>query len=189
MRDINRAERLLSLFTSPDSAAGIVGDLSEERGQRGGVWFWRQVLGTVLSLVRGALVESPGIVLLLVLLGIVLSVVVVSLGTAVAVRTMGPSNGLWIFLFLVSSAGALIAGATLVAAAPRVGMAACVLVAGIHTLMFLVVGLYLFSVAPHIAWVGWVSFVVSRLSSLVLLCLGGAMIKRRWNGRTLRTAE
>ena len=46
MRDINRAERLLSLFTSPDSAAGIVGDLSEERGQRGSAWFWRQVLGT-----------------------------------------------------------------------------------------------------------------------------------------------
>lgn len=69
MREFKLAERLLSLFTSPDNAAGIVGDLSEERGQRGSMWFWRQVLGTMLSLCRGVLFESPLVVVPLVIAG------------------------------------------------------------------------------------------------------------------------
>jgi hypothetical protein len=191
MRDINRAERLLSLFTSPDSAAGIVGDLSEERGQRGSVWFWRQVLGTVLSLVRGALVESPVNMLLLVLLGFAVSLVL-SVGTTsvvIHVSGLGPTSSLGIFLVLIRWSAALIVGATLVAAAPRLGMAACVLLTGIRMLLWLAGTLYLFSIAPDIIWPGRVFSIFSGLVSQVLLLLGGAMIRQRWMRRQPSTAQ
>ena len=45
MRDIDRAQRLLGLFTSADCAEAIAGDLIEERRSRGVLWFWRHVVG------------------------------------------------------------------------------------------------------------------------------------------------
>jgi hypothetical protein len=186
MRDINRAERLLSLFTSPDSAAGIVGDLSEERGPRGSVWFWRQVLRTVLSLCRGAMFESPVVVLALVVVGFALAEAV-SLGASVAAITLfglQPSHGLQILLTLVRWPGTLIAGATLVAAAPRLGMTACVLLAGLLAVLSLAVAVVA-SDTSQFLWLAWVIGLVSP----VCLLFGGAMIRRRWIGRMLRTAE
>jgi hypothetical protein len=190
MRNINRAERLLSLFTSPDSAAGIVGDLSEERGQRGSAWFWRQVLGTVFSLCRGALFESPVVVLLLVALGLALSVVV-SLVTSVTVVNLfdqhPPMSGWLIILIsaLFTWPGKLIAGATMVAAAPRTGMVACALLAGLQGMLALAFALFGLSQTSPLWWLSW----ITPLATPVLLLLGGAMIRRRWIGRTLRTAE
>lgn len=186
MRDINRAERLLSLFTSPDSAAGIVGDLSEERGQRGGVWFWRLVLGTVLSLCRGALFESPIVVLALVVLGFALAEAI-SVGASLAAMNlfgMQPSHGLHLFLALFRWPGTLIAGATLVAAAPRFGMAACVLLAGLFVLLSLA-GALAASDISQFMWLAW----VIGLASPVALLFGGTIVRRRWIGRMLRTAE
>jgi hypothetical protein len=40
MRDIDRAQRLLGLFTSADCAEAIAGDLIEERRSHGGVMCW-----------------------------------------------------------------------------------------------------------------------------------------------------
>jgi hypothetical protein len=69
MRDTTRAERLLSLFTSPDCAAAIAGDLTEERRDRGSIWFWLHVFGTTLALWRSAFTDAPLIVLMLAVAG------------------------------------------------------------------------------------------------------------------------
>lgn len=183
MRDIKRAERLLSLFTSPDSAAGIVGDLSEERGQRGSAWFWRQVLHTTLSLFRGALFASPVVVLLLVALGLTL-LVVSSIGASLATRYMATPlhlDGLFAVSLafsiprLLGWSGALIAGATLVAIAPRLGMVACVLLAGIHSMLLLALVESVHAAGYSFWWPGW----IPELATPAFPLLGGALIRRR----------
>jgi hypothetical protein len=199
MRDINRAERLLSLFTSPDSAAGIVGDLSEERGQRGSVWFWRQVLGTVLSLCRGALKESPGIVLSLVVLGFLLVTLPASFGAALPSKVVPFSlfstsavervfavaliSGIYA---LIAWSGALIAGAALVAAASRHGMVACVVLAGILEAVLLIFGLFVLSRVPASSI--WLAVWGVGLIAPLFLLLGGALLRRRQVGQKQQTA-
>jgi hypothetical protein len=189
MRDINRAERLLSLFTSPDSAAGIVGDLSEERGQRGGVWFWRQVLGTVFSLCRGALFESAGVVLLLVALGFALSVVASMVTSLATVNLLGlrPADALEIFLTgaLFRGLCTLCVGGTLVKASPRRGMVACTLLAGLHVMLSLATAVFVLANLTPLWWLTWIVGLVTP----AILLLGGAMVRRRQNGQILRTAE
>jgi hypothetical protein len=191
MRDINRAERLLALFTSPNGAAGIVGDLSEERGQRGSVWFWRQVLGTVFSLCRGTLLESPVVVLLLVALGFALSVGVSQVTQVTVLPLPGfhaLTSGWVIFLIyaLISWPGPLIAGATMVAAAPRTGMVACVLVAGLQGMLALPLDLFVLIVLSQTSPLWW--FTSASLATPVLLLLGGAMVRHRQIRKLLRTA-
>jgi hypothetical protein len=44
------AERLLSLFTRPERAVSIVGDLTEEARSRSSAWYWVQLLGTASAL-------------------------------------------------------------------------------------------------------------------------------------------
>jgi hypothetical protein len=189
MRDIHRAERLLALFTTPDSAAGIAGDLSEERGQRGRVWFWRQVLGTAFFLCRGALFASPVVVLLLVALGLVLSIVA-SLVTSVAtvnLFNLGPTDALQIFLTSALFRGlcTLIVGGTLVTASPRLGMVACTLLAGLHVMVSLASAVYVLANLTPFWWLIWIVGLVTP----VLLLLGGVMVRRRQNGRILRAAD
>ena len=70
MRDIDRAQRLLGLFTSADCAEALAGDLIEERRSRGVFWFWRHVLGTVLAVSRSAVIDAPVRTLSLVAAGI-----------------------------------------------------------------------------------------------------------------------
>ena len=53
------AERLLSLVGPPERAASAVGDLIEEAGERGRVWFWRSVARLWLSMLGRDLVRSP----------------------------------------------------------------------------------------------------------------------------------
>jgi hypothetical protein len=194
MHDINRAERLLSLFTSPDSAAGIVGDLSEERGRRGSVWFWRQVLGTASSLLLGVLVATPGLVLLLVVLGLALNVAY-SFGSqflfeflrshGVSVRHYFP---VYLILHLFGWLGAFLTGATVAWTAPRVGMVACMLLVGIHIALSVVLQVMYPSTSSPNWWISSIIF-VQFVAPLALLLLGGALIRRRQNGRILRTAE
>jgi hypothetical protein len=188
MRDITRAERLLSLFTSPDSAAGIVGDLSEERGQRGSLWFWRQVLGTALSLVRGVLLESPIAVLGLVALGLALSVVaslVVSVTTA-NLFNLGPTDALQIILTSALFRGlcTVIVGGTLVKASPRLGMVACTLLAGLYVMLSLASAVFVLANLTPFWWLIWIVGLVTP----ALLLLGGAMARSRWNTRQPHTA-
>ncbi len=51
------AEAVLALFTPPDRAASIVGDLSEQA--RGGAWFWLQVARTATAMYCQDLREAP----------------------------------------------------------------------------------------------------------------------------------
>ena len=59
MPDMPMAQRLLSLFTSPECAEAIAGDFAEARGHRGALWFWRQVLTTAIALCGHALTSAP----------------------------------------------------------------------------------------------------------------------------------
>jgi hypothetical protein len=179
MRDINRAERVLSLFVSTESAAGIVGDLIEERGQRGRVWFWRQVVGTAFAICRGAWFASPGKVLLLVLLGLALDV-----GLSFSNRyVLNLHSAYTIYILLLYSySGILIIGALLVAASPRLGMAACVLLAVVSNLLPLSDMLYAISTHAQPLW-AWRFVILDCLLSPLFLCLGGAIVRRRWTLR------
>ena len=59
MRDTTRAETLLSLFTSPENATAIAGDLTEERQHHGSIWFWIHVSSTLIALWRNAVTSAP----------------------------------------------------------------------------------------------------------------------------------
>jgi hypothetical protein len=182
MRDIKRAEQLLSLFTSSDSAAGIVGDLSEERGQRGSAWFWRQVLGTTFSLCRGVWLASPVALLLLVLLGFALDV-----GLAVAQRYLWDFIAAISILQLITYLLLLFIGAVLVAVAPRLGMAACVLLAIVRDLFSLSSMLYVISTFAHpVDWWAWRFVILGFFLAPLSLCLGGAIVRHLWTERQLR---
>lgn len=196
MRDIKRAERLLSLFTSPDSAAGIVGDLSEERGQRGSIWFWRQVLGTMFSLCRGALFASPFVVASLVVAGFVLleannwGVIYGGLYLLRTVQPMYVSPILFVILATLPlyGLGTLLVGMALVAQAQRRGMVACALLAAlvlIRSTYSLCIAAYAndFRIRPMIT-----IWLIAGLGTSALLLLGGAVIRRRQNRKLLRTA-
>lgn len=130
MRD-NAVERLFSLFTSSDHAVAIAGDLAEEREQRGWIWFWLHVVSVTLALWRSAATEAPLRVLALVLAGLAL----------LAAPAFGGFAAVFLFPQLIDSpvgwiavaffwwGGALWTGASLVAFAPRRGMAACAMLA------------------------------------------------------------
>ncbi len=201
MRDIRWAERLLSLFTSPDSAAGIVGDLSEERRQRGGAWFWRQVLGTTFSLCRGIWFESPLMVLLLVFAGLLLGVACDSAGANLFLKYLnllskylqphGPTGYVVVAISTLALMGwsfKLITGAALVLVAPRLGMATCVLVAGISTMLSAASFVSMLSLIPGVPWQSWIGLTVSLIADPTFLLIGGAIIRRRQIRKLLRTA-
>jgi hypothetical protein len=130
MRD-NTVERLFSLLTSSDRAVAIAGDLAEEREQRGWIWFWLQVVSVTLALWRSAATEAPLRVLALVLAGLALLAAPAFGGVAAVFllpQLMDSPVG-WIALPFFWWGGALWTGASLVALAPRRGMAACAMLA------------------------------------------------------------
>ena len=179
MRDTTRAERLLSLFTSPDCAAGIAGDLTEERRHRGSIWFWLHVLGTTLALWRSAFTDAPLIVLVLAVAGCALFAGP-ALGGVAAVGLFPQWIGSpvsWIALSFFWWGGALWTGASLVGIAPRRGMAACAMlaVAGEALLIAFVV---------TALWRDWLSaqlvlFYTTGLVVAAPLLIGGAIARRR----------
>lgn len=125
MRD-NAVERLFSLFTSSDRAVAIAGDLAEEREQRGWTWFWLHVVSVTVALWRSAATEAPLQVLALVLAGLALLAAPAFGGVAAVFlvpQLMDPVG--WIGLPFFWWGGAFWTGASLVALAPRRGMAAC----------------------------------------------------------------
>ncbi len=54
------AEWILSLVIAPGRAAAAIGDLQEERSERGRLWFWWSVLGTAASHLWQDLRLHPG---------------------------------------------------------------------------------------------------------------------------------
>ncbi len=124
-------ERLFSLFTSSDRAVAMAGDLAEERGQRRWTWFWLHVVRITFALWRNAAMEAPLRVLALTLAGGALFAASALGGVAVVFlvpQSTGSPAG-WIALPFFWWSGALWTGASLVALAPRRGMAACAMLA------------------------------------------------------------
>jgi hypothetical protein len=129
MRD-NAVERLFSLFTSPNQAVAMAGDLAEEREQRGSIWFWLHVVRVTFALWRIAATDAPLRVLALILAGLALLSAPAFGGFAAVFlfpQTMAPLG--WIALPFFWWGGAFWTGASLVALQPRRGMAACAMLA------------------------------------------------------------
>lgn len=196
MREFKLAERLLLLFTSPDSAAGIVGDLSEERGQRGTLWFWRQSLGTMLSLCRGVLLESPVVLALLVIAGYVLLQALtwgglygaLYLFKVVEPAYYGPKEFMSLGIPLLTWPGGLLIGMAFVAVAQRRGMVACAAFVALH-LMWSALSVCISAYSHDLPILSLVTaWLIMSLGPSLLLLLGGAMIRRRQNRKLLRTA-
>lgn len=191
MRSINKAERLLSLFTAPDSAAGIVGDLTEEQGQRGLLWFWRHVLGTAFSLCCGTLTQSPLVVWMLAVLGFgihILALVGASLpffsATPASYDLIGPA------LILVTWFSALLTGAMLVAVSRHRSMAACVVLAvALEAFHFAVRRHYISHAVLGPLPIFWVTTVFFTPTGSTFLLLGGVVARWRQIRRQLRTAS
>jgi hypothetical protein len=171
-------EKLFSLFTSPDRAEGISGDLIEEREQRGWLWYWLQAVGTTLALWRGAAADGPLRVLGLTLIGCAL-LAVPAFGGAAAVllfpRVTG-SPASWIALTCFWWGGALWTGASLVSVAPRSGMAACATLAVAGEALLIV--LAVMALRADVWSSASLLFYAAGLAAMLLL-VGAALARRR----------
>ena len=168
---------LLTLFTSPERAESILGDLMEEAQIRGLVWFWSQVIRTTGALCWKGFACSPLAILRSTLLGgatwFVVTLVLVagdiaiehvsrSLGVPIVIRAV------WVFLL-----GALLAGIILGRATPARGMHASVAVA------FASVPVLAFLLNFHnVPWGGLADFRPTVLALCEGLFLMGAAVSR-----------
>jgi hypothetical protein len=177
MRD-DVSERLFSLFTSPDRAEAIAGDLMEERETHEGIWFWVHVVRIALALWREAAAEAPLLVGALTTLGCAL-LIAPAFGGAAAIylfpRATGSPAG-WLALSLCWWSGSLLVGAALVVMAPRRGMAASAILA--------TTGLLLLIAAGSLAWgepvrTDFLLFYTAGLPAPMLLLAGGAFARCR----------
>jgi hypothetical protein len=170
---------LLTLFTPPERAESIQGDLTEEAQVRGRAWFWSQVFRTTVALYWKGFARSP-----LAILGLTLSgglawfiVTLVLLAGDIAIefasRSLGvPINIRFVWVFLL---GTLLTGIILGRVAPVRGMYASVVLALASVPVLALV--FNFNAIP---WAGLADF---RLTALVLsealLLLGSALSRRR----------
>ena len=123
-------QALLSLFTVPDRAESITGDLTEEREVRGSVWFWFHGFRTIFALFTGALASAPLMALALFALGFVLFVALASAGVAAVFLFPFVGSGTrWALLSLFWWSAALWTGVSLVTVSPKHGMTACLTLA------------------------------------------------------------
>lgn len=176
MRDTTRAERLLSLFTSPDCAAAIAGDLTEERWQRGSSWFWQHVVRTMLALWRRALADAPLMVVMLAVAGCAL-LAGPAFGGFAAINLFPHWSGpplSWMALSFFWWSGALWTGASLVRIAPGLGMTACATLA-----MVLMTALGVSVLWHDLRSAELVLLYAIGLATTALLLLGGAIARRR----------
>lgn len=188
MRDTDRAEALLSLFTSADRAAAIAGDLTEQRAHRRPIAFWLDVTRTVFALARRAVTEAPLRVLILAVSGCALLVGPVFVGMAAVL--LFPSVGspvTWIALSFFWSAGALWTGVSLVGIAPRRGMAACASLAVAGGL--LLIGLAVRAPGLNLHMFQLVVVYTTVLLMPPLLLVGGAIARRRMIARSVPSLE
>src|SRR4029077_6742885 len=108
-------QALLSLFTSPDRAESIAGDLTEESEVRGSVWFWFHGFRTTLALFTNALAMAPLMTLALVALGFALFATLAFAGVAtVFLFPFIGSGASWVLLSLFWWSAALWTGVSLV---------------------------------------------------------------------------
>lgn len=179
MRDAFRTQALLSLFTSPDRAESIAGDLNEERLVRGSAWFWFHVVGTTFALFRSAFVKAPLATLALAVSGCALFGAT-AFGGVAAIGLFPNALGSpmsWLVLSLFWWSGALWTGISLVSIAPKRGMTACLAVVVAGETLALACWLFsLWSEGPS-AWSVLV-YTIALLAAAPLLA-GGALVRHR----------
>jgi len=179
MRNTDRAETLLSLFTSRECAAAIAGDLTEEQQGRGPIWFWCQVAGSMVALWRKGVADAPLAVFGLATAGCTLFAGP-ALGGAAAVGLFPQSIGsavTWLPMAVIWWGGAVWTGVTLIGISPKRGMAACAMLAVFGEALLIAFAL---SPLSH----GWLSgpLLLFFLTALVVpapLVAGGAIARRR----------
>lgn len=188
MSDLSLSFSLLTLFTSPERAVSIQGDLIEEAQSRGRGWFWSQILRTTGALCWKGIARTP-----LAILGLALSggaVWFLSMGILVAgvaaieyvLHSLGaPLNIRFLWVFLL---GALSTGFILGQAAPVRGMHASVVLAVVSVPVLVLI---LFSPQPSAgaADVRWRVLVLAVALQLV----GCALSRRRAAERASCTHE
>jgi hypothetical protein len=172
-------ERLFSLFTSSDRAVAMAGDLTEERERRGWIWYWLHVIRITFVLWRNVAMEAPLRVLALVVAGLALLAAPAFGGVASVFlfpQMVGSLAG-WIALPFFWWGGALWTGASMVAFAPRRGMAACAVLVAIGE------GLLIAFAGPAV-WRDpgnrdFVLFCTTALIAAMPLLTGAAVARRR----------
>ena len=80
MPNATPAESVLTLFTTPDRALSITGDLAEEARSRGPFWFWAHVVRTTMSLFWRDFATAPARMAVLGTLGLLMFVGLTALG-------------------------------------------------------------------------------------------------------------
>ena len=179
MRDTTRAEKLLSLFASPDSATAIAGDLTEERQHRGSIWFWIHLSTTIVALWRNAVISAPLANLRLAAAGCVLFATTAFGGTA-AVSLFPQIVGsplYWIALSVFWWGAAFWTGVSLVSLSPKRGMVACAMLAVTGEVLLLA-----FGVTALWLELSSTEFVIIYTAALVValpLLAGGSVARRR----------
>jgi pimeloyl-ACP methyl ester carboxylesterase len=178
MRD-NVIERLFSLFAPPDRAEAIAGDLAEERARRGTLWFWVHVAGVTWALWRNAATGAPWRVLALMVTGCAMFAAP-ALAGAVSVGLFpqflgSPVN--WITLSFFWWGGAFWTGASLVAIAPRRGMAVCAILAVAAEALLIALGVTM--ERRELSRPVPLMFFIAGLGVGVPLVAGGAVARRR----------
>jgi hypothetical protein len=175
----NAVERLFSLFLSADAAVAIAGDLAEEREGRGCLWFWLHVVRITFALWRNTAMAAPLRVVVLMLAGLALLSAPAFGGVAAVllVPELTESPVGWIALPLFWWGGALCTGASLVALAPRRGMAACAMLA--MTGEALLIGFGGPAVWRDPSDTAFIAFCTIGLAGAAPLLVGGAIARRR----------
>lgn len=188
MSETERAQRLLALFTSPECAEGIAGDLTEARNGGSSISFWRHVLTTMAALGGSTFTKAPLTTLGLVAAGYFLFAAS-ALSGVVAVRLfpqqIGPTVS-WIILSSLWWGGALCTGALLVSIAQVRGMAACVMLAIMAEAVLMAFGVTVRRPAPAIPGVAF--YLIAALAPLPLL-MGGTLVRLRLIARGSHTLE
>jgi hypothetical protein len=175
MREAAPLQALFSLFTAPDRAESIVGDLTEEREVRGSAWFWFYGFRTTFALFTNALASAPVMALALVALGFALFVTLAFAGAAAVFLFPFIGSGVsWVLLSLFWWSGALWTGVSLVRVAPKHGMTACLTLAVAGEALLLSCPLFFTLTEPPSILV-----YASALFAAAPLLAGGAIARRR----------
>jgi hypothetical protein len=183
MPDGDVAQKLLALFTSADCAEAIVGDLIEERRDRGAIWFWRHVLTTVVKLSRSTVTEAPLPVFALGAAGCALFAMPAFAGVA-AVSVFPLHFGSLVSSILLSLfwwSGALWTGASLVTIAPNRGMATCLMLAVAGEALLMTFGLMAVSQQAVSLYSGY--YTIAVFAGVPLLTGAAAAHRRALNAR------
>ena len=175
MREASPLQALLSLFTAPDRAEAIAGDLTEEREVRGSAWFWFQGFQTTFALFTNALATAPVMALVLVALEFALFVTLAFAGVAaVFLFPFIGSGASWILLSVFWWSAALWTGVSLVRVAPKHGMTACLTLAFAGEALLLSYPLFFTLTEPPSILV-----YASALFAVAPLLAGGAIARSR----------